>query len=277
MAVKKYSPTSPARRFMTVSTFEEITKTEPEKSLVEPLKKKGGRNSYGRITVRHQGGGAKQKYRVIDFKRDKEGIKAKVVSIEYDPNRTANIALLHYLDGEKRYIIAPVGLNVGDMVESGESADIKSGNALPLANMPVGTLIHNIELKPGKGGQLVRAAGNAAQLMAKEGGYAQVRLPSGEVRMVRLGCKATVGQVSNLEHENISIGKAGRKRWMGVRPTVRGVVMNPVDHPHGGGEGKSPIGRPSPVTPWGKPTLGLKTRKKKNKTDKFIVKRRNQK
>lgn len=277
MAVKKYSPTSPARRFMTVSAFEEITTTEPEKSLLEPLRKKGGRNSYGRITVRHQGGGAKQKYRVIDFKRDKDGIRAKVATIEYDPNRTANIALLQYADGEKRYILAPVGLKVGDAIESGENADIKPGNTLPLANIPVGTLIHNIELKPGKGGQLVRAAGNAAQLMAKEGEYASVRLPSGEVRLIRLNCKATIGQVGNLEHENVSIGKAGRKRWMGIRPTVRGVVMNPVDHPHGGGEGKSPIGRPSPVTPWGKPTLGLKTRKKKNKTDKFIVKRRNQK
>jgi len=277
MPTKKFNPTSPARRFMTVSTFEDITKKEPEKSLLEPLRKKGGRNSYGRITVRHQGGGAKQKYRVIDFKRDKDGIKAKVAAIEYDPNRTANIALLHYVDGEKRYIIAPVGLRAGDFVESGENADIKPGNSLRLMNIPVGTMIHNIELKPGKGAQLVRAAGNAAQLMAKEGDYAQIRLPSGEVRMIRLNCKATIGQVSNLENENISIGKAGRKRWMGIRPTVRGVVMNPVDHPHGGGEGKSPIGRPSPVTPWGKPTLGLKTRKKKNKSDKFIVKRRNSK
>lgn len=277
MPIRKFNPTSPARRFMTVSTFEEITKTEPEKSLLEPLRKKGGRNSYGRITVRHQGGGAKQKYRIIDFKRDKDGIKAKVAAIEYDPNRTANIALLHYVDGEKRYIIAPVGLNVGDIVESGENADIKPGNALPLANIPVGTTIHNIELKPGKGGQLVRAAGNAAQLMAKEGDFAQIRLPSGEVRMVSLKCKASIGQVSNIDHENISIGKAGRKRWMGIRPTVRGVVMNPVDHPHGGGEGKSPIGRPSPVTPWGKPTLGLKTRKKNNKSDKYIIKRRNAK
>lgn len=277
MPTKKFNPTSPARRFMTVSTFEDIAKKEPEKSLLEPLRKKGGRNSYGRITVRHQGGGAKQKYRIIDFKRDKDGIKAKVAAIEYDPNRTANIALLHYVDGEKRYIIAPVGLKAGDFVESGENADIKPGNSLPLANIPVGTTIHNIELKPGKGAQLVRAAGNAAQLMAKESDYAQVRLPSGEVRMIRLSCKATIGQVSNLENENISIGKAGRKRWMGIRPTVRGVVMNPVDHPHGGGEGKSPIGRPSPVTPWGKPTLGLKTRKKKNKSDKFIIKRRNSK
>ena len=277
MAVKKYSPTSPARRFMTVSTFEEITKTEPEKSLLESLTKSGGRNSYGRITVRHHGGGAKKKYRIIDFKRDKDGIKAKVAAIEYDPNRTANIALLYYVDGEKRYILAPVGLKVGDTVESGAGADIKPGNTLQLINIPVGTMIHNVELKPGKGGQLVRAAGNSAQLMAKESDYAQVRLPSGEVRMIRMTCKASIGQVSNIENENIKIGKAGRKRWMGVRPTVRGVVMNPVDHPHGGGEGKSPIGRPSPVTPWGKPTLGYKTRKKKNKSDKFIVKRRNQK
>jgi len=277
MAVKKYSPTSPARRFMTVSAFDEITKKEPEKSLVTTLRKSGGRNVYGRITVRHIGGGAKQKYRIIDFKRDKDGINAKVAAIEYDPNRTANIALLYYVDGEKRYILAPVGLSVGDIVESGPEADIKPGNALPLANIPVGTMIHNIELKPGKGGQLVRAAGNAAQLMAKEGDYAQVRLPSGEVRMISMLCKASIGQGSNIEHENISIGKAGRKRWRGVRPTVRGVVMNPVDHPHGGGEGKSPIGRPSPVTPWGKPTLGYKTRAKKKKSDKFIVKRRNQK
>ena len=277
MAVKKFNPITPARRFMTVSSFEEITKTEPEKSLLESKSKNGGRNSYGRITVRHQGGGAKQKYRIIDFKRDKDGIKANVAAIEYDPNRTANIALLHYLDGEKRYIIAPVGLKVGDTVESGENSDIKPGNALPLINIPVGTLIHNVELKPNKGGQMVRAAGNSAQLMAKEGEYAQIRLPSGEVRMVRVNCRASIGQVSNIENENIKIGKAGRKRWMGVRPTVRGVVMNPCDHPHGGGEGKSPIGRPSPVTPWGKPTLGFKTRKKKNKSDKFIVKSRNKK
>jgi len=274
MPVKKYNPTSPGTRFMTVSTFEEITKKEPEKSLLAPLKKTGGRNSYGRITVRHHGGGGKRKYRIIDFKRDKDGIKAKVAAIEYDPNRTAYIALLHYVDGEKRYIIAPHGLKVGDIVESGENADIKPGNALPLENIPVGTEIHNIELKPGKGGQLVRSAGNVAQLMAKEGNYAQIRLPSGEVRMVSLKCKATIGQVGNIDHENVSIGKAGRKRWMGIRPTVRGVVMNPVDHPHGGGEGKSPIGRPSPVTPWGKPTLGYKTRKKNKASDKFIIKRR---
>lgn len=277
MPVKKYNPTSPARRGMSVLTFDEITKKEPEKSLLEPLKKNAGRNSYGRITVRHQGGGAKQKYRVIDFKRDKDGIKAKVTAIEYDPNRSANIALLNYADGEKRYIIAPEGLKVGDFVESGENADIKPGNALQLNNIPVGTLLHNIELKPGKGAQLVRSAGISAQLMAKENDYAQIRLPSGEVRMFRLNCKATIGTVGNHEHENVSIGKAGRKRWMGIRPTVRGVVMNPCDHPHGGGEGKSPIGRPSPVTPWGKPTLGLKTRKKKKASDKFIVKRRNQK
>lgn len=277
MALKKFNPTSPARRYMTVSNFDDISKVEPEKSLLESLNKSGGRNSYGRITVRHKGGGAKQKYRIIDFKRDKDGIKARVATIEYDPNRTANIALLNYFDGEKRYIIAPVGLKVGDVVESGANSDIRPGNALPLTNIPVGTTIHNVELKPGKGAQMVRSAGNSAQLMAKEGEYAQVRLPSGEVRMVSILCRASIGQVSNIENENISLGKAGRKRWMGVRPTVRGVVMNPVDHPHGGGEGKSPIGRPSPVTPWGKPTLGFKTRKKKNKSDKYIVKRRNQK
>ena len=277
MAVKKYSPTTPARRFMTSLDYSGLSKVEPEKSLLEPQSKNGGRNTFGRITVRHQGGGNRQKYRVIDFKRDKDGIKAKVATIEYDPNRTANIALLFYVDGEKRYIIAPVGLKVGDTVESGPSADIRPGNSLPLSNIPLGSQIHNIELKPGKGAQLVRSAGNSAQLMAKEGDYAQVRLPSGEVRMIRINCKATLGQVGNIENENIKLGKAGRKRWMGVRPTVRGVVMNPVDHPHGGGEGKSPIGRPSPVTPWGKPTLGYKTRKKKSKSDKFIVKRRNQK
>ena len=277
MAVKKYSPITPARRFMTSQDYSELSKVEPEKSLLQPNSKNGGRNSYGRITVRHQGGGNRQKYRVIDFKRDKDGIKAKVATIEYDPNRTANIALLYYVDGEKRYILAPIGLSVGDTVESGDSADIKPGNALSLSSIPVGTMIHNIELKPGKGGQLVRADGNAAQLMAKEGQYAQVRLPSGEVRMISMLCKATIGQLSNIENENIKIGKAGRKRWMGIRPTVRGVVMNPVDHPHGGGEGKSPIGRPSPVTPWGKPTLGYKTRKKNKKSDKYIVKRRNQK
>lgn len=277
MPTKKYNPTSPARRFMTVSTFEEITKKEPEKSLLAPLNKNGGRNSYGRITVRHHGGGAKQKYRIIDFKRDKDGVAAKVAAIEYDPNRSANIALLVYADGERRYILSPNGLNVGANVYSGEKADIKPGNALPLEFIPVGTVIHNIELKPGKGGQLVRAAGNLAQLMAKEGDYALVRLPSGELRKVSIRCRASIGQVGNLEHENISIGKAGRKRWMGVRPTVRGVVMNPCDHPHGGGEGRSPIGMPGPVTPWGKPTLGYKTRKKSKQSSKLIVKRRNSK
>ncbi|WP_066686454.1 50S ribosomal protein L2 [Christensenella intestinihominis] len=277
MAIKKYNPTSPGRRFMSVSAFEEITTTKPEKSLLVSLKKSGGRNVHGRITVRHVGGGEKRKYRIIDFKRDKDGVPAKVATIEYDPNRSANIALLHYKDGEKRYIIAPVGLKVGDEVVSGPEADIKAGNALPLASIPVGTMIHNVEVKPGKGAQLVRSAGNAAQLMAKEGRYAQVRLPSGEVRMILIGAKATIGQVGNVDQENINIGKAGRKRHMGVRPTVRGSVMNPNDHPHGGGEGKSPVGRPGPVTPWGKPALGYKTRKKKNPTDKFIVKRRNAK
>ncbi|MEA5004468.1 MAG: 50S ribosomal protein L2 [Christensenella sp.] len=277
MAIKKYNPTSPGRRFMSVSAFAEITTTTPEKSLLVSLKKSGGRNVHGKITVRHVGGGAKRKYRIIDFKRNKDGIPAKVATIEYDPNRSANIALLHYLDGEKRYIIAPVGLKVGDKVVSGPEADIKPGNALPLASIPVGTMIHNVEMKPGKGAQLVRSAGNAAQLMAKEGAYAQVRLPSGEVRMIPVVAKATIGQVGNADQENINIGKAGRKRHMGVRPTVRGSVMNPNDHPHGGGEGKAPIGRPGPVTPWGKPTLGYKTRKKKNPTNQFIVKRRNAK
>ena len=277
MAIKKFKPTSPARRFMTVSDFAEITKTTPERSLLESLKKNAGRNSYGRITVRHRGGGNRRKYRIIDFKRNKDGMPATVIGIEYDPNRTANIALIQYEDGTKAYIIAPQGLTDGDVVISGEGADIKPGNALFIKDIPVGTLIHNIELYPGKGGQLVRTAGAYAQLMAKEGAYAQVRLPSGEVRMVRLECKATVGMVGNQQHENISIGKAGRKRHMGWRPTVRGVVMNPNDHPHGGGEGKSPIGRPAPVTPWGKPALGLKTRKHKNRTDKFIIKRRNDK
>lgn len=274
MAIKKYNPTSPARRFMTVSTFEDISKVAPEKSLLEPLKKHSGRNSYGRITVRHRGGGNRRKYRVIDFKRQKDNMNATVLSIEYDPNRTANIALIQYEDGEKSYIIAPYGLTAGDVVRSGADADIKPGNALPIKNIPVGTLIHNIELFPGRGAQLVRSAGNSAQLMAKEGEWAQVRLPSGEVRMIRVGCKATVGQVGNIDYENISIGKAGRKRHMGWRPTVRGVVMNPCDHPHGGGEGKSPIGMPSPVTPWGKPTLGYKTRKKNKHSNKYIVKSR---
>ena len=275
MAIKKYKPTSPGRRGMTVSAFEEITCNTPEKSLLEPIKKTAGRNVNGRITVRHRGGGEKRKYRVIDFKRNKDGIAAKVSTIEYDPNRTAHIALLTYADGEKRYILAPYGLKVGDAIMSGEGADIKPGNALFLKDIPMGTLIHNIELKPGKGGQLVRSAGNSAQLMAKEGAYAQVRLPSGEVRMILLKAKATIGQVGNIDQENVSIGKAGRKRHMGIRPTVRGSVMNPVDHPHGGGEGKAPIGRPGPVTPWGKPTLGYKTRKKKNPSDQYIVKRRN--
>ena len=277
MAIKKFKPTTPSRRFMTVSTFEEIDKVAPEKSLLEPIKKTAGRNSYGRITVRHRGGGVKRKYRIIDFKRDKDGISAQVMSIEYDPNRSANIALLQYEDGEKRYIIAPLGLKKGDKVISGDGADIIPGNAMTIANIPVGTLIHNIEIYPGKGAQLVRSAGNSAQLMAKENGYAQVRLPSSEVRMIRLDCKATIGEVGNNDHENISIGKAGRKRHMGWRPTVRGSVMNPCDHPHGGGEGKSPIGRPTPVTPWGKPALGLKTRSTKKASEKFIVKHRNSK
>lgn len=274
MAIKKYSPTSPARRQMTVSTFEEVTKKEPEKSLLATLKNNGGRNAAGRITVRHQGGGVKRKYRIIDFKRDKDGIPATVIGIEYDPNRSANIALLNYADGEKRYIISPNGLKVGDVITSGEGSDIKVGNTLKLKNIPLGTVIHNIELRAGIGAQLVRSAGNSAQLMAKDGNYCQVRLPSGEVRMIRSECKATIGQVGNIDHENISYGKAGRKRHMNIRPTVRGSVMNPVDHPHGGGEGRAPIGRPSPVTPWGKPTLGYKTRKKKNQSDKYIIKRR---
>ena len=277
MAIKKYNPTSPARRFMTVSDFAEITKKSPERSLLAKKDKHAGRNSYGRITVRHRGGGNRRKYRIIDFKRNKDGMPATVIGVEYDPNRSANIALIQYEDGEKAYIIAPIGLTDGDVVVSGEGADIKPGNALFIKDIPVGTLIHNIELYPGKGAQLVRSAGNSAQLMAKEGDYAQIRLPSGEVRMIRLDCKATIGVVGNQQHENVSIGKAGRKRHMGWRPTVRGVVMNPNDHPHGGGEGKSPIGRPAPVTPWGKPALGLKTRKTKNRTDKFIVKRRNAK
>lgn len=273
MGIKKFKPTSPGRRQMTVLTFEEITKKEPEKSLLTPLPKKAGRNVHGRITVRHQGGGHKRRYRVIDFKRLKDGIPAKVAAIEYDPNRSANIALLHYLDGEKRYILAPNGLKVGDMVISGPGADIKPGNALPLKNIPVGTMIHNIELRPGKGGQIVRAAGTSAQLMAKEGDYAHVRLPSGEVRLIHINCRATVGEVGNLDHENITIGKAGRARWLGIRPTVRGSAMNPVDHPHGGGEGRAPVGRKHPVSPWGKIAIGGKTRKKKP-SDKMIVKKR---
>ncbi len=278
MSVKSFNPTTPARRHMTVSGFDGIDKhARPEKSLTEVLKKNGGRNSYGRITVRHKGGGNKRKYRVIDFKRNKLDMPAKVLRLEYDPNRSANIALLEYEDGERRYILAPNGLNAGDVVVAGAGADIKPGNALPIANIPVGTIIHNIELYPGKGAQLVRSAGVAAQLMAKEGDMAQVRLPSGEYRKVRMNCMATIGQVGNTDHANIAVGKAGRKRHMGVRPTVRGSVMNPCDHPHGGGEGKSPVGRPGPVTPWGKPALGYKTRKTKNPTDKFIVKRRNAK
>ena len=275
MAIRKIKPTTPGQRFMTVSMYEEITCTKPERSLLEAKKRTGGRNNRGRITTRHIGGGGRVYYRVIDFKRNKDNVPAKVATIEYDPNRSANIALLHYADGEKRYIIAPYGLNVGETVISGEGADIKVGNAIPLRNIPVGTMIHCIELLPGKGAQLVRSAGNAAQLMAKEGKYAQVRLPSGEVRLIPLGCKATIGQVGNIDFANIMLGKAGRKRHMGIRPTVRGSVMNPNDHPHGGGEGKSPIGRPGPVTPWGQPALGHKTRKTKNINDKFIVRRRN--
>ncbi len=277
MGIKKYKPTTPGLRGMTVSTFEEITAGTPEKSLTYTLKKNAGRNNRGCITVRHQGGGTRRKYRVIDFKRNKDDIPATVKTIEYDPNRTANIALVCYADGEKRYIIAPNGLKVGDVIYSGAAADIKTGNSLPLANIPVGTIIHNIELKPGKGAQLCRAAGNGAQLMAKEGSYAQVRLPSGEVRKIAMNCRATIGEVGNIDHELISIGKAGRKRHMGIRPTVRGSVMNPNDHPHGGGEGKAPVGRPGPVTPWGKPALGYKTRKKNKASNQYIVKRRNQK
>ena len=275
MGIKRYKPTSAARRFMTVSTFEEITCTKPERSLLEDQKHTAGRNAQGKITVRHHGGGNKRKYRIIDFKRNKDGIPATVKTIEYDPNRSANIALLVYADGEKKYIIAPVGLNVGDKISSGKDADIKPGNALALENIPVGTMIHNIELQPGKGGQLVRAAGMSAQLMAKEDKYAQVKMPSGEMRLILVKCKATIGQVGNLDHEIIRIGKAGKKRHMGIRPTVRGSVMNPCDHPHGGGEGRAPIGKSGPVTPWGKPALGYKTRKKKNRTDKFILKRVN--
>lgn len=275
MAIKRFKPITPGTRQKTVSSFEEITTTKPEKSLLTTKNHSGGRNNTGRITVRHVGGGNRNKYRIIDFKRNKDGIPAKVASIEYDPNRTAYIALLHYVDGEKRYILAPVGLNVGDKVVSGEGADIKAGNALPLSAIPVGTMVHNVEMQPGNGGQLIRTAGASAQLMAKEGKYATLKLPSGEMRMILLSCKATIGQVGNLDHELVSLGKAGRKRHMGVRPTVRGVVMNPNDHPHGGGEGKSPIGMPSPVTPWGKPTLGKKTRKHNKASDRFIVKRIN--
>ncbi len=274
MAIKTYKPTSNGRRGMTVSDFSEITTDKPEKSLLQPLNKKAGRNSQGRITVRHQGGGHKRLYRVIDFKRDKDGIPGRVATIEYDPNRSANIALIHYHDGEKRYILAPKGLKVGTDIMSGPDADIKVGNALPLENIPVGTTIHNIELKPGKGGQLVRAAGTSAQVLGKEGKYVLVRLASGEVRMILGKCRATVGEVGNEQHELINIGKAGRSRWLGRRPSVRGSVMNPNDHPHGGGEGRAPIGRVAPVTPWGKPTIGYKTRKKNKKSDKFIVRPR---
>ena len=278
MSIKTFKPTTPSRRHMTVSGFDGIDKhAKPEASLVEVLKKKAGRNSYGHITVRHRGGGEKRKYRIIDFKRDKVDMEATVLRLEYDPNRSANIALVQYEDGEKRYILAPHGLKVGDHVVSGEGADIKPGNCLPIANIPLGTMIHNIELIPGRGGQLVRSAGGAAQLMAKEGAAAQVRLPSGEVRYIKMNCHATIGQVSNIDQENQNRGKAGKTRHLGIRPTVRGSVMNPCDHPHGGGEGKSPIGRSGPVTPWGKPALGYKTRKKNHRTDKQIVKRRNSK
>ena len=275
MSIKIYNPTTNARRNMSVTDYTELSKNGPERSLLAPLNKNSGRNSYGRITVRHRGGGNRKKYRIIDFKRDKFDMGAQVLSIEYDPNRSAHIALLQYEDGEKRYILAPAGLKAGDTVEAGANADIKPGNALPLANIPTGTFIHNVELYPGRGGQLARAAGNAAQLMAKEGAYALLRLPSGELRNVSVNCMATIGQVGNVDHENVKIGKAGRKRHMGWRPTVRGSVMNPNDHPHGGGEGKTGIGRPGPCTPWGKPALGYKTRAKKNRSDKMIVKRRN--
>ena len=277
MAIRVYKPTSPARRFMSVLTFEEVTKKTPERSLVTDLRHKAGRNNQGKITVRHQGGGARRKYRIIDFKRQKDGIPAIVKAIEYDPNRTCFIALLVYADGEKRYILAPLGLKVGDTVMSGPSADIKPGNCLPVANIPLGTLVHNIEIKVGRGGQMVRSAGTAAQVMAKEGDYAQIRLPSGEVRKVSMKARATIGQVGNTDHSNVRIGKAGRKRHMGIRPTVRGVVMNPCDHPHGGGEGRSPVGMPAPMSPWGKKTQGVKTRKHRKYSDKLIVSRPNKK
>ena len=275
MGIKRYKPYTPSRRHMTVSTFEEITKKTPEKSLVVHLKKNSGRNSQGKITVRHKGGGAKIKYRLVDFKRNRDGIPAKVVGIEYDPNRTANIALIVYADGVKSYILAPLGLNVGDTVMSGAEAEVRVGNSLPMKYIPVGANIHNIEMKPGKGAQLVRAAGNVAQLMAKEGKYATVKLPSGEMRLLALDCSVTIAQVGNLDNELVTIGKAGRKRHMGIRPTVRGSVMNPNDHPHGGGEGRAPVGRPSPMTPWGKPAMGYKTRKKHKASNKYIVRRRN--
>ena len=275
MAIKSFNPYSPSRRFITVSAFEEITTDKPYRPLVEKLVRKAGRNNTGKMTVRHQGGGHKRQYRIIDFKRNKDHIPAKVATIEYDPNRNARIALINYVDGEKRYIIAPLGLQVGDVVVSGPEADIKIGNCLPLKNIPLGTTVHNVEMKIGKGGQMARSAGASAQLMAKEGDYALLRLPSGEIRKVHINCRATIGQVGNIDAENICIGKAGRSRWLGVRPANRGVVMNPNDHPHGGGEGKSPVGMPSPVTPWGKPTLGYKTRKKNKQSNKYIVKRRN--
>ncbi|MFB5663020.1 50S ribosomal protein L2 [Alteribacillus sp. HJP-4] len=274
MPIKKYKPTTNGRRFMSVNDFNEITTDKPEKSLLEPVHKKGGRNNQGRITVRHQGGGHKRQYRVIDFRRDKDGVPGKVATVEYDPNRSANIALIHYVDGEKRYILAPKGLKVGQEIVSGPDADIKTGNALPLTNIPVGTIIHNIELKPGRGGQLVRSAGASAQVLGKEGKYVLVRLRSGETRLILATCRATVGQVGNLEHELITIGKAGRSRWLGKRPVVRGSAMNPSDHPHGGGEGRAPIGRVAPVSPWGVPAVGYKTRKKNKDTDKYIVRRR---
>ncbi|MCL2556176.1 MAG: 50S ribosomal protein L2 [Firmicutes bacterium] len=275
MSIKRYRPITPGQRFKTTAGFDEITTNKPEKSLLEVKKKTGGRNSYGRITVRHIGGGNRVKYRIIDFKRNKDDIPAKVATIEYDPNRTAYIALLHYADGEKRYILAPLGVGVGDVLYSGNNHDIKAGNCLPMSSIPVGTMLHNIEMQPGKGGQIARSAGNAAQLMAKEGKYATLKMPSGEMRLIPASCRATIGQVGNLEHELISLGKAGRKRHMGIKPTVRGVVMNPCDHPHGGGEGKSPIGMPSPVTPWGKPTLGKKTRNKRKTSSKYIIRRIN--
>ena len=277
MAIKSYNPVTPGTRQMTVTDYSQLNKVEPEKSLTKTIKKNSGRNNTGRITVRHRGGGNRVKYRMIDFKREKYDMPAKVQTLEYDPNRSAHIALVEYADSEKRYILAPYGLKVGDVVMSGPKADIKPGNALPLINIPLGTFIHNVELYPGKGAQLARAAGNMAQLMAKEGAYALLRLPSGELRNVPINCMASIGQVGNIDHENVSLGKAGRKRHMGIRPTVRGSAMNPVDHPHGGGEGKAPIGRPGPVTPWGKPTLGYKTRKRRNPTDKYIVKHRNSK
>ena len=274
MSIKVYKPTTNARRNMSVTDYSELSKVAPERSLLAPIKNSAGRNSYGRITVRHRGGGNRRKYRLIDFKRDKVDMPATVLTLEYDPNRSAHIALVQYTDGEKRYILAPVGLKTGDTIEAGANADIKAGNALPLVNIPTGTIIHNVELYPGRGGQLARSAGNAAQLMAKEGAYALLRLPSGEIRKVPVGCIATVGQVGNVDHENVKVGKAGRTRHMGFRPTVRGSAMNPCDHPHGGGEGKAPIGRPSPVTPWGKPALGYKTRAKKNRSEKMIVRHR---